>query len=1513
MACRYTYEGKTYSAAEFMRVLSDLPPSKASAFIPSVVSVPEAPFVNKTDEWAMLAFKRMARWAVDNGFDSIAWTTGAQQTDRYNDATRQNVDEIRYEKDEDGTWEIAAYKNGSETFSREGLTESKLTELVGKDVAAKIVNDEGEALPDQPYRDWKSLQGDDLHIGGEGMRGFYDNILPFAVNKWAKKLGGKVGRAEILTDPVAWDDPNTTPITEDGEVIRNVHALDLTPAMRDAVAAGQPLFSMPDQTQTPEFKRWFGDSKVVDENGEPLVVYHATDAEFDVFDFSMLGRFTRANAISSEALVMAEVGAWTNTSPLSKRTYQSRDMELYLALDNPMEISFDDLWGMSAGFESGADMRESLERQGYDGLIVDDSEFGGTSYVAFRPNQIKSATGNNGQFDPANSDIRFSLPDPGKTKASFFRDSKVRDDNGELLNVYHGTAEDFFTFDDQRAGEATGHSSAPLGNFFTGNRKLAEGYAANAADGVPAFERVIEVNLNITNPYSMSLDEMQAIESKDEARAIRQWLERQGYDGIRVGEADNWITFRSNQSKDIRNEKPTDNPDIRYSLPDPDEVVRDIEAVMASDADATIMQKARRWLSEMVPKKLKDQWRPAWLGALTTDHLTELGADYHPNMGLYSTFLKEMAAQRNDLQQQGEDIAESVRTWAAKNPEDARKLFRLMHDATVDGVDPDQSEYQPLQFRFGGKLHDVNKKNVGDAIKAINQLMRERSGENKTDLLAEKKALRAMLAAEPGRRAKHPGMVERFEALPEVARDHYRTMRDTYAARSKMVEDGLVQRIKDTDTPENHKRAIIASIRSQFETQRLQGVYFPLHRQGQYFVAAEKGETNTYLMFESLSKLEAAVADLKKRGFTINAQGMKGEGRAVDAPSGTFAADIIQQLQKAGVSEKTQDDVWQIYLHTLPELSMRKKQIHRKSVPGFDPDALRAFAWSMHHGAHQIARLNYAHKLTDTISLLRNTQDAARREPDADSRRIAAGDAVLNELEKRHQWIMNPQDSKTTGLVSSFGFLYYLGLTPAAALVNMTQTALLTFPYLASRHGTSRAMNMLLSTMKDSMLTTGHIQNRLTDPDEIKAHAELQRMGALDKTQTHNLAGIAEGGMSGHNPKWAKAMQIIGWGFHKAEVVNRESSGIAAYRLARQDGKSHDEAVKFAARVINDTHFDYQNQNRARYMQSGAAKVLLMFRQYSLNMTWHLGRMVWNATKNTDPETRKLARRNLAGVLGMSAVFSGTMGLPLMSVAFGVLNAIAASFGDDDEPWDAETEFKAFLKDMFGADVASVIADGAVNKLTGADIASRVSLSQLWFRDADRELDGRGQYFYLLEQAAGPMGGVLKNLLVGKQMMDEGHFVRGVETVMPKAVKDAIRATRYAAQGASTLRGDPLMEDVSLRQLILQASGFTPAELADRYDDNRALKNYEQHILNRRSYLLNALALSVRAGDQDARAAVMKKIQAFNRTNREIAITTKSIQTSLRARARYSRQAENGIMLNRKLADRLRERTGTDG
>ncbi|NUS37792.1 MAG: PLxRFG domain-containing protein, partial [Lysobacter sp.] len=843
----------------------------------------------------------------------------------------------------------------------------------------------------------------------------------------------------------------------------------------------------------------------------------------------------------------------------------------------------------------------------------------------------------------------------------WFGDSKVVDGKGEPLKVYHGTGEEFAAFDPGRAGKSTGHMTARLGIFFDARKEKAEHYARIATNDVPAEQHVYEVYLAIQHPYEMSKAQFMDVEGTDDATALRARLEREGYDGIRLPDIGQWIAFRADQIKATENRGTFDRSDNRMLFSKaPGDVVDDLAAVTreATQFDASIIDKARAALKSATPeglatlaKKVKDRTRGSWLGFLTTRHLTELGSDHFATMHHYSDYLAEMGADRNALQQEGEDVAESVRKWAGKNQPAARAMFDLMHDATIQGVDPAES-FQPLQFRYAGQLHEATPKNVREALRAIKEQMRGRAGDNKTDMLAEAKVIRGMPARDKARRQTYPTLVERWNSLSPEAQQHYRVMRDLYAKRSKQVEDALVQRIEDLrgDQAGKHKARLIATIRAQFESARLQGVYFPLQRFGQYFVAGERDGTNTFQMFENQDELERAVKGLRERGFTVVAQGRKGEQRAKDAPSGTFVADVLEKLNKAGASEKMQDEIYQLYLQSLPELSMRKHSIHRQTVPGFDPDALRAFAFNMHHGAHQLARLRYSHKLQSVLDTLREQQEARRREAGGDTRAIVAGDVILDELAQRHEWISNPQASALVNKISSAGFLYYLGVTPAAALVNLTQVPFLALPHLGSRFGGVKAMNALLAGMKDSVRTGGHIQRTLTDSEELRAHAYLQRAGALDKTQAHNLAGIAEGGLAGYNPAWATAMKWVGMPFHVAEVINREATGMAAYRLARGQGMGFDEAVKFAANAIQDTMFDYSNQNRARFMQDGWKKVLLMFRQYSLNMTWHMGRMLWQATKGESPDVKRIARRNLAGVLCMSPLFSAVLGLPLMSV-----------------------------------------------------------------------------------------------------------------------------------------------------------------------------------------------------------------------------------------------------------------------
>ncbi|HGM4787160.1 PLxRFG domain-containing protein [Stenotrophomonas maltophilia] len=140
---------------------------------------------------------------------------------------------------------------------------------------------------------------------------------------------------------------------------------------------------------------------------------------------------------------------------------------------------------------------------------------------------------------------------------------------------------------------------------------------------------------------------------------------------------------------------------------------------------------------------------------------------------------------------------------------------------------------------------------------------------------------------------------------------------------------------------------------------------------------------------------------------------------------------------------------------------------------------------------------------------------------------------------------------------------------------------------------------------------------------------------------------------------------------------------------------------------------------------------------------------------------------------------------------------------------------------------------------------------------------------------------------------------------VPKRLKDMIKAGRYATQGVNTLRGDPVVADLSPWEILRQANGFAPEKVSRRCETTRALKNYEQHILDRRKSLVNAFAMALRNGDASDRASVLAKIRDFNKVNPELAITSSGLQRSIKNRARYSARAEAGIILNPKLAARL--------
>lgn len=182
---------------------------------------------------------------------------------------------------------------------------------------------------------------------------------------------------------------------------------------------GKPSNLTPEQhrlVRTPEFKAWFGDwenspetsSKVVDENGEPLVVYHGSPSVFSVFKPSMKeGTHGEKDQIEgiyfTDSIDAANWYSLEENNPKYLKAVFLNIKKMFSAED------YKKLKQLTKTNVSG-DISEKLKSQGYDGLFVKDGFYTmGLSklYLCFYPNQIKLADGTNTTFDENNPDIRF--------------------------------------------------------------------------------------------------------------------------------------------------------------------------------------------------------------------------------------------------------------------------------------------------------------------------------------------------------------------------------------------------------------------------------------------------------------------------------------------------------------------------------------------------------------------------------------------------------------------------------------------------------------------------------------------------------------------------------------------------------------------------------------------------------------------------------------------------------------------------------------------------------------------------------------------------------------------------------------------------------------------------------------------------------------------------------------------------------------------------------------------------
>jgi hypothetical protein len=232
-----------------------------------VDKTPDAPFKKN---WHELATKKLMNYAIENGYDKVAFTPGAEQAKRYK--LSNVIDEINVvgrtnaltgEKTRQVALDTVTGKQLRLGVDNNGIVDNvndpqisnlvgkSLDEIVGKDISNKIMTGGSQ-----------TISGEGLQVGGEGMIGFYDKIIPNYLTNEYGKYGASVGTHEIPVPPkdsmavegyklgpeyisgrATWSELLEANPGLAKEYATSLHSIDITPQMREAIEAkGQPLY-----------------------------------------------------------------------------------------------------------------------------------------------------------------------------------------------------------------------------------------------------------------------------------------------------------------------------------------------------------------------------------------------------------------------------------------------------------------------------------------------------------------------------------------------------------------------------------------------------------------------------------------------------------------------------------------------------------------------------------------------------------------------------------------------------------------------------------------------------------------------------------------------------------------------------------------------------------------------------------------------------------------------------------------------------------------------------------------------------------------------------------------------------------------------------------------------------------------------------------------------------------------------------------------------------------------------
>lgn len=695
----------------------------------------------------------------------------------------------------------------------------------------------------------------------------------------------------------------------------------------------------------------------------------------------------------------------------------------------------------------------------------------------------------------------------------------------------------------------------------------------------------------------------------------------------------------------------------------------------------------------------------------------------------------------------------------------------------------------------------------------------------------------------------------------------------------------------------------------------------------------------------AISRLEALGPEAQVSGVTAYENIGSGRARPT-VPMEFVAKVLDSIEGAEGLAGDVKGQIIELMFDTAPETSFINAYRRREGVSGFDGDVtpitetfaagdtLKNIRESNLRIARQVADLKYGAKFAAARNKMEEEYNTFANRPrggQSELERAQENDAAANYFEMLRDYTFVPfkQRGALSRNLTGGAYMLTLGFNLSTAMITMSQVPLFVAPFLAGKHGLRQTIAAIGAAHRaltgagrertveriapDGTVETVRTPVRFYDfsidnydfDDPSSPNAYLKPLHDVAKANGVFNRSLLQDELLGEQPTmFQRIAAASGVVQHHAERYSREVALGAAYHLelmsqmgARnsvadfisglQDGSIKPTAsqARAAAEAAVNTS---EKTNGPIYAaagplasQSDLGAVLYLFKRHPLAMM----NLMWQTTQRSfgsNPEDRKMAQRQLAGMMGAMATMSGVLGLPMIQQ----IGWLYDMFADDDEP-DFETVVRTTLGEQG--------AHGLVDFLTGMRISERIGLSGAFYRPGFAS-DQLPVPYQILEGVGGPVVGLgLKYLDRAPKLFAEGEFQRGFESIAPTAIANMMRSVRFADEGIRTMRYDPIIDDIGPFSVAAQALGFMPAQYAQQLAQNAVGTRINNAIDTKKSRLLQKRYIAMRQGDYDTVRDIDTQIKEFNQRHPRNAITPDTIERSMTSHQRTTARTHHGV------------------